>query len=269
MTRPQGSLQYDNRGRVVLVTGGANGIGRAICESWLQSGAAVVCMDIDAAAAESLPEGILFVRGNTAERSDCDNAVAFACDSCGGLDVLINNAAIQPRDSYLPQHEYSTELWDRLVAVNLTGYAQMAGSALKVMVEQGSGVVCNICSAQGHRTARQVAAYGPIKAANLLQARQWGVEYARRGIRCVSISPGAVMTPMIRATLAEQGGAPLAALAAAEGEFAEAQEEWLSHLARPDAASALVVATPWPVYRDVDGAATLARMARQIGRAHV
>ena len=116
MTRPQGSLQYDNRGRVVLVTGGANGIGRAICESWLQSGAAVVCMDIDAAAAESLPEGILFVRGNTAERSDCDNAVAFACDSCGGLDVLINNAAIQPRDSYLPQHEYSTELWDRLVA---------------------------------------------------------------------------------------------------------------------------------------------------------
>jgi NAD(P)-dependent dehydrogenase (short-subunit alcohol dehydrogenase family) len=258
MTRPQGSIQYDNRGRVVLVTGGANGIGRAICESWLQSGAAVVCMDIDAAAAESLPEGILFVRGDTAERGDCDNAVAFACDSCGGLDVLINNAAIQPRDSYLPQHEYSAELWDRLVAVNLTGYAQMAGSALKMMVEQGSGVVCNICSAQGHRTARQVAAYGPIKAANLLQARQWGVEYARLGIRCVSISPGAVMTPMIRATLAEQGGAAALANRTPLGRIGNPEEIAAATLWMCSPAASFVTATDLLVDGGIDALAAFA-----------
>ena len=58
-----------------------------------------------------------------------------------------------------------------------------------------------------NRTARHVAAYGPIKAANLLQTRQWGVEYARDGIRVVSVSPGAINTPMVQATLQEQGGA--------------------------------------------------------------
>lgn len=54
--------------------------------------------------------------------------------------------------------------------------------------------------------ARKVPAYGPIKAANLLQTRQWGVDYARNGIRVVSVSPGAIRTPLVEATLREQGG---------------------------------------------------------------
>ena len=65
----------------------------------------------------------------------------------------------------------------------------------------------NVASGQGHRTARQVPTYGPIKAANLLQAMQWGVEYARDGIRVVSVSPGAIDTPLVRASLELQGGA--------------------------------------------------------------
>ena len=67
--------------------------------------------------------------------------------------------------------------------------------------------VINIASAQGHRTAREVAAYGPIKAANIMQARQWGVEYARNGIRVISVSPGAIDTPLMRAGLKDQAGA--------------------------------------------------------------
>ena len=102
MTRPSGTVQYSNAGRVILVTGGANGIGRAICEAWHLSGASVVCMDIDATAAESLPEGIAFVRGDTSQADDCSNAVQFAVETFGALDVLVNNAAIQPREAADP-----------------------------------------------------------------------------------------------------------------------------------------------------------------------
>lgn len=205
-SRPVGQINYDNSGRVALVSGGVSGIGRSVCESFLQTGASVVCMDIDADAASDLPSEIQFVRGDTSSEDDCRNAVEFVADAFGGLDVLVNNAAIQPKASYRPMHEFPAELWDRMVAVNFSGYSFLAKHAIRKMLSQKSGVIVNISSGQGHRTARQVPAYGPIKAANLMQTRQWGVEYARDGIRVVSVSPGAIDTPLVRAALEEQGG---------------------------------------------------------------
>jgi NAD(P)-dependent dehydrogenase (short-subunit alcohol dehydrogenase family) len=93
-----------------------------------------------------------------------------------------------------------------MVAVNFSGYSNLARHTLAQMKRQKSGVIVNIASGQGHRTARQVPAYGPIKAGNIMQARQWGIEYARDGIRVVSVSPGAIDTPLVRASLARQGG---------------------------------------------------------------
>ncbi|HAN95966.1 MAG TPA: hypothetical protein DCQ98_00340, partial [Planctomycetaceae bacterium] len=60
--------------------------------------------------------------------------------------------------------------------------------------------------AHAHATSREAAGYGPTKAANLMQAKQWAIEYARHGIRCVSVSPGAIDTPLVRASLEQQGG---------------------------------------------------------------
>lgn len=258
MTRPRGSVSYSNNGRVILVTGGANGIGRAICESWAVTGASVVCMDVDNAAAESLPDGIDFVKGDTSIEEDCQNAVAFTTETHGGLDVLVNNAAIQPKQSYIPMHEYSRELWEYIVGVNFTGYAMMAKYALRVMLEQRSGVICNIVSAQGKRTAREVAAYGPIKAANLLQTQQWGVEYARKGIRVVSVSPGAIMTPMIRATLDEQGGAEQLANRHPLGRIGEPSEIAEATLWLCSAAASFVTATDLAVDGGIDSLAAFA-----------
>ncbi|MEZ6040653.1 MAG: SDR family oxidoreductase [Planctomycetaceae bacterium] len=204
--RPQSSVCYRNDNRVVLVSGGAAGIGRAVCEAFIGSGALVVCMDCDTESAANLPDGILFVAGDTSSDEDCRNAVEFTVESFGGLDILVNNAAIQPKQSYAPLHELSPELWQRMVDINLSGYTWLARHAIAQMLKQYSGVVVNIASGQGHRTARQVPAYGPLKAANLMQTRQWGVEYARHGIRVVSVSPGCIDTPMVRATLEEQGG---------------------------------------------------------------
>jgi NAD(P)-dependent dehydrogenase (short-subunit alcohol dehydrogenase family) len=205
--RPSGSVAFDNSGRVVLVSGGASGIGRAICEAFAASGGKVVCLDVDAAAAADLPRGIEFIPGDVSREEDCARAVAEAVSRHGGLDILVNNAAIQPPSSYVRVDELPVELWERMVGVNLSGYMFLAKHALRQMRRQQSGVVINLASGQGHRTARGVPAYGPIKAANILQAMQWGVEYARDGIRVVSVSPGAIDTPLVRATLEAQGGA--------------------------------------------------------------
>ena len=233
--RPTGSLSFDNTGRVALVSGGASGIGRAICEAFAASGAKVVCLDVDAAAAAELPAGIEFVPGDVSREADCERAVAEAVSQHGGLDVLVNNAAIQPPSSYVRVDELPAELWERMVGVNLSGYTFLAKHALRQMRRQQSGVVINLASGQGHRTARGVAAYGPIKAANILQAMQWGVEYARDGIRVVSVSPGAIDTPLVRATLEAQGGA---------AELANRHP--MGRLGRPDevAAAVLWLASP-------------------------
>lgn len=205
--RPTGSVRYDNTGRVVLVTGGASGIGRAICDAFAASGAAVVCVDVNEPSGSELAEGIEFLRCDVSDEANCRAAVDHTLSRYGAIDVLVNNAAIQPKSSYLPIHEMAPETWQKMLSINLSGYHHMAKVTLPVMLEQKCGVIVNIASGQAHRTARQVGAYSPIKAATVMQARQWGVEYARYGIRVVSVSPGAIDTPMVRATLAEQGGA--------------------------------------------------------------
>ena len=204
--RPQGQVRYDNTGRIVIVTGGASGIGRAICEAFADSGARVTCVDVNDADDALLSAGVEHHRCDTSVDSDCRDAVAAVTQRYGALDVLVNNAAIQPRQSYHPIDQLDAEVWDRMIAVNFAGYMRMAKYALAQMKEQRSGVVVNIASGQAHRTAREVGVYGPIKSANVMQARQWGVEYARDGVRVVSVSPGAIDTPMVRASLEAQGG---------------------------------------------------------------
>jgi NAD(P)-dependent dehydrogenase (short-subunit alcohol dehydrogenase family) len=205
--RPQGTVQYDNTGRIILVTGGGQGIGRAICEAFAKSGATVLCAEINQALAADLPTGVIFRQVDTSREADCQSVVEFAVSQFGALDVLVNNAAIQPKSSYVPVHELQTSDLEAMTRVNFFGYSLMAKYALKQMQLQHCGVVINLSSGQGHRTARQVPVYGPLKAANILQTMQWGVEYARDGIRVASVSPGAIDTPLVRASLDAQGGA--------------------------------------------------------------
>lgn len=202
----RGGVRYENQGRVVVVTGAARGIGRAVAEAFAESGATVVGMDTDGTSLSRLACCAATHVADTSDVLQCRSVVDETVRQFGQIDVLVNNAAIQPVESYVPLHELSQQVWQRMVDVNLTGYANMAKHAVRHMVQQKQGVIVNVSSAQGHRTARQVAAYGPLKSANIMQARQWGVEYARFGVRVVSVSPGAVDTPLVRASLEAQGG---------------------------------------------------------------
>jgi len=204
--RPRGTIIYDNQGRVVVVSGGASGIGSGIVTGFRDSGAAVVSLDVSHKKNRE-SAGILELQCDVSKEEDCERSVASIAERFGGIDVLVNNAAIQPPESYVRPDEVQREMWERMVAVNLTGYMMLAKHVLRVMRQQGSGVIVNMASGQAHRTARDVPMYGPLKAANRLQAMQWGVQYAREGIRVVSVSPGAIDTPLVRASLEQQGGA--------------------------------------------------------------
>ncbi|MFI4876743.1 MAG: SDR family NAD(P)-dependent oxidoreductase [Blastopirellula sp. JB062] len=203
--RPHGSVQYDNSGRVVLVTGGAGGIGLAICQAFAASGATTIAVDVaEPDPNEEFPAQLIVA--DVSRHDECRRVVEQVAQECGGIDVLVNNAAIQPPDSYRAVDQLSPAVWEKMLAINLSGYAYMGMETAAVMRRQKSGVIINMASAQAHRTAREVPAYGPIKAANVMQAKQWGVELAREGVRVVSISPGAIGTPLLRASLAQQGG---------------------------------------------------------------
>jgi NAD(P)-dependent dehydrogenase (short-subunit alcohol dehydrogenase family) len=241
--RPSGNVVYSNVGRVVLVSGGANGIGRAVCEQFANSGASVLCLDNDAHAATGLPQGVTFLQGDTSCEVDCERAVEKAMSLWGGLDVLVNNAAIQPPASYVPLDQVSADMLQQMLGVNFLGYTFLAKHAVRVMLEQQSGVIVNMASGQAHRTARQVPCYGPIKAANILQSMQWGVEYAREGIRVVSVSPGAINTPLVQASLKAQGGAAELANRHPLGRIGEAHEVAAAVLWLASAAASFITAT--------------------------
>lgn len=207
--RPSGKVIFDNRERIVIVTGGSMGIGEAIANAFVQSNAHVYIADVVPPSNNqpSASTSVTYLRCDTASESDCKAVINRVIEEHGAVDILVNNAAIQPPESYQPIDRISSEVWQRMIDVNLCGYMRMAAEVLPYMKQQQSGVIINLASGQAHRTAREVGIYGPIKSANVMQARQWGVEYAREGIRVLSVSPGAINTPMIRASLAEQGGA--------------------------------------------------------------
>lgn len=205
--RPSGTVRYDHSDRVVIVTGAARGIGASIAAAFAESGATVVCADVNRPSQSDLLERVEFRRCDTASDVDCRECVSEVVNQHGAVDVLVNNAAIQPKESYCRIEDIDETVFQRMMSINFAGYMRMAKYTLAVMRQQQSGVIVNIASGQAHRTARQVGVYGPIKSANVMQSRQWAVEYARDGIRVVSVSPGAIDTPMVRANLAEQGGA--------------------------------------------------------------
>lgn len=195
----------DFAGKGVVVTGGAKGIGRGICEAFAARGASVLCLDVDERAGEELARRIAriaFCRADVSVDAECAAACREAVSVLGGVDVLCNNAGIQPKESYQPAHELPEAVWDRILAVNLKSCFLMAKHCVPELRRRGGGVIVNIASVQGRQSMKGVAAYAASKGGILALTRQLALEYAADGIRVLAVNPGTVDTPMTRGELA-------------------------------------------------------------------
>lgn len=187
-------------GKVVVVTGGGQGIGQAIALEFLKKGARVVVSDIDMAGVTDTLEKIksqggdcLGLKVDVTSREDVQVMVKQVVERYGTLDILINNAGIAKLG---PMEELAEEDWDAVVNVNLRGTFLCSKYAAKVMIPNRRGCIINIASIIGHEPFPNIGAYAPTKAAIIMLTKQCAVEWAKYNVRVNSISPGFILTPI-------------------------------------------------------------------------
>lgn len=188
--------------RVALVTGGATGLGLACATLFAQRGAKITILGNELTqlqqAQAQLAEAELEVRIAEADVSDEQQVYKAINDienTFGQLDILVNNAAIQPFGTVSTT---SPDQWSRVLSVNLTGAYLTAHFALPIMVKQKRGAIINMSSVQGSATQTDVAAYSTTKGGLNALTRSIAVDYSRYGIRANSVSPGCIDAPMTR-----------------------------------------------------------------------
>ncbi len=194
----------ENKDKVVIVTGGAKGIGRAICLAFAQEGAHVACADVDDASgaemdglAASLPGTVRYSHRDVADAAQCAQLVQDTVERWDRIDVLCNNVGIQPTSSYLRAHEMPEEMWDRILAVNLKSAFLMSKYTIPHMQQAGGGVIINTASVQGLMSAPLVPAYAASKGGILSLTQNLCLDYAVDNIRVMAVNPGTVDTPLV------------------------------------------------------------------------
>lgn len=183
----------------VLITGGAGGIGAATAKRFMEEGSRVFILDRDADACEriqkELPSMEAILTADVSESNEVKKAFSDLDHICQGLDILINNAGISIRHSFL---DITPEEWQRLIDVNLTGAFHVAQAAARRMKAQGSGVILNMASTNGLTGYPYYAAYNASKAGVIALTKSMALELAPE-IRVLAVCPGYVLTPMQKA----------------------------------------------------------------------
>jgi NAD(P)-dependent dehydrogenase (short-subunit alcohol dehydrogenase family) len=192
----------DFTGKVVLVTGGSAGIGRATSLAFARQGATVVIGDVDERSAETV-ELIeqaggtgLFVRTDVSVASEVEGLVKTAVDSFGGMHVAFNNAGVLPPTA--PLAEMDEAEWDKVIAVDLKGVFLSLKHEIAYMLTAGGGAIVNTASVAGVIADPGMAPYVAAKHGVVGLTRAAAVDYAKHGIRVNALAPGLVETPMTK-----------------------------------------------------------------------
>lgn len=192
----------DYRGKKVLITAGADGLGLEMTRCFHRAGASVLICDIDEArlaqAAQDLP-GLHTAMADVADEESVDKLFGAVQEKLGGLDVLVNNAGIAGPTGFV--ETLSKADWDRTLAVNITGQFLCARRAVPLLKRSKAGVMINLSSAAGHLGFPGRSAYAASKWAVIGFTKTLALELGPYGIRVNAILPGAVEGPRIRAVI--------------------------------------------------------------------
>lgn len=214
--------------KVIMITGAGGGLGSEMARLLCRNGAKVFILDLDAEKGRQTADEIVkdggaawFIRADVTSEADWQAAVDKAVETCGGLDVLVNNAGINIRK---PVEEMSIDEWCTMMKVNTGSVFLGCKYAIPVMRRQGGGAIINtssVCGLIGHKYTPE--AYTATKGAVTMLTKAIASRYGRDNIRCNSIHPSTVDTPLVREKLKDPrfhaervGEVPLGRLAAAE-----------------------------------------------------